>query len=328
MKDVTQRASHRIQAHHKHPQPASNKQNNYAPPKMQGFNMGRYVPPDLEGTTSGNRLNAKRAPGALRKDGSQTVRFEMPFAVWCHTCKPHAIIGQGVRFNAEKKKIGYYYSTPVWQFRIKHAACGGWLVIKTDPKETAYVVVEGGKARDYGEGKDAVREGEDGRPILTPLERERRREDAFAALEGKVEEKEAVKDNAKRIEELYRSRERDWEDPGNVNKRLRDSFRRDRKIHQREKRAVESLKERIGTDMNILPETEQDVQRAKLVAFERGSAGSASASGAFLRTPARMNTRTTSSKSRNASGQKSETKKDALRRQLLNSTRAAMNPFG
>jgi coiled-coil domain-containing protein 130 len=295
---------------------------------MQGFNMGRYVPPDLEGTTSGNRLNAKRAPGALRKDGTQTVRFEMPFAVWCHSCKPHAIIGQGVRFNAEKKKIGYYYSTPIWQFRIKHAACGAWLEIKTDPKETAYVVVEGGKARDYGEAKDQAREGEDGRPILTPQEREKRREDAFAALEGKVEEKEAVKDNAKRIEELYRSRERDWEDPGNVNKRLRDSFRRDRKLHQREERAVESLKERIGTDMDILPEMEQDVQRAKLVAFERGNTGSTSASASFLRMPARTSSRTAVSKSRSVSSQKSETKKDALRRQLVNSTRAAMNPFG
>lgn len=292
---------------------------------MQGFNMGRYVPPHLEGTTSGNRLNAKRAPGTLRKDGTQTVRFEMPFAVWCHTCAPHAIIGQGVRFNAEKKKIGYYYSTPIWQFRLKHAACGGWIEIKTDPKETAYVVVDGGKARDYGEGKD--REGEDGREILTPAERERRREDAFAALEGKVEEKEATEGNKKRIEELYQSRERDWEDPGNVNKRLRDSFRRDKKIHQREERAVESLKERIGTDMEILPEMEQDAQRAKLVAFEKASTVPARKSGSFLRTPARTSSRTPISKSRNVSSQKSETKKDALRRQLVNSTRAAMNPF-
>jgi coiled-coil domain-containing protein 130 len=292
---------------------------------MQGFNMGRYVPPSLEGTTTGNRLNAKRAPGTLRKDGSQTVRFEMPFAVWCHSCNPHAIIGQGVRFNAEKKKVGYYYSTPIWAFRMKHAACGGWIEIRTEPRETRYVVVEGGKARDYGEGKERDGEGE---AILTPAERERRREDAFAALEGRVEEKEAVKDNAKRIEELYRSRERDWEDPGSVNRRLREGFRRERKVLQREERAVERLKERIGTDMEILPEVELDAQRARLVAFEKGSAGSARTSDTFLRTPARASSRTPISKSCNASGQKSETKRDALRRQLVNSTRAAMNPFG
>lgn len=289
--------------------------------------MGRYVPPELEGTTSGNRLNKKRAPGTLRKDGTQTVRFEMPFAVWCHTCKPHAIIGQGVRFNAEKKKIGYYYSTPIWQFKIKHVACGGFIEIKTDPKETAYVVTDGGKARDYGEWKDQVREGEDGRPILTPQERERRREDAFAALEGKVEEKEAVKDTAKRIEELYQSRERDWEDPGSVNKRLRDSFRRDRKIHKKEEEAIENLKERLGTDMDILPETEQDAQRAKLVSFERYNNEDTSASSKFMKTPGRVATRSTPSKPHGVSKQKSETKKELLRRQLISSTRAAMNPF-
>jgi coiled-coil domain-containing protein 130 len=297
---------------------------------MQGFNMGRYVPPDLEGTTSGNRLNQKRAPGALRKDGTQTVRFEMPFAVWCHTCKPHAIIGQGVRFNAEKKKIGTYYSTPIWQFKLKHVACGGFIEIKTDPKETAYVVVAGGKARDYGE--DRVREGEDGRPILTPLEREKRREDAFAVLEGRAEEKEAVKDNAKRIEVLYRSRERDWEDPGNVNKKLRQSFRRERKILKREEDATKSLKERIGTDMNILPETELDAQRAKLVSFENRALEAPSSSrdsSPFFRSPARNSSaRTPSSKVKAGSVQKNESKKDLLRRQLVSSTRAAMNPFG
>jgi coiled-coil domain-containing protein 130 len=291
---------------------------------MQGFNMGRYVPPDLEGTTSGNRLNKKRAPGALRSDGTQTVRFEMPFAVWCHACKPHAIIGQGVRFNAEKKKIGAYHSTPIWQFKLKHAACGGFIEIKTDPKETAYVVVAGGKARDYGE--DRVREGEDGRPILTPLERERRREDAFAVLEGRADEKEAVADNAKRIEELYRERERDWEDPGAVNKRLRQSFRRERKMRKREEDATESLKERIGTGIDILPETELDAQRAKLVSFE--APGSSRDSSPFFRTPARVPARTSSPKVKAGSGHKSESKKDLLRRQLVSSTRAAMNPFG
>ena len=28
------------------------------------------------------------------------MRFELPFAVWCQHCKPEAIVGQGVRFNA------------------------------------------------------------------------------------------------------------------------------------------------------------------------------------------------------------------------------------
>ena len=287
--------------------------------------MGRYVPPELEGTTSGNTLNQKRAPGTLRKDGTQTVRFEMPFAVWCHSCKPHAIIGQGVRFNAEKKKIGHYYSTPIWRFRIKHNVCGGHLEIETDPKETRYVVVSGGKARDYGDDEDKVREGEDGRPILTEREREARREDAFAALEGKVEDQIAVKETGKRIRELYSSRERDWDDPWTANKRVREGFRRERKFRKREEEATERLKERLGTEMEILPETAEDKQRAKLMSF--GTAGLddfqvESSSQSFLRTPVSARPRM------KASSKSAESKRDALRRQLVGNTRASLNPFG
>ncbi|KAL5467796.1 hypothetical protein PMIN07_003511 [Paraphaeosphaeria minitans] len=107
---------------------------------MQGFNMGRYYPPDASNAPS---FNAKPPLSSRTKpSGALTVRFELPFAVWCAHCKPEAIVGQGVRFNAEKKKVGNYYSTPIWSFRMKHSACGGWWEIRTDPKNAKYVVVE------------------------------------------------------------------------------------------------------------------------------------------------------------------------------------------
>ncbi|KAK5133860.1 hypothetical protein LTR08_007191 [Meristemomyces frigidus] len=300
---------------------------------MQGFN--RYVPPDVEGTTSANKLQHRRAPGTLRRDAKgvavQTVRFELPYAVWCHHCKPHAIIGQGVRFNAVKEKVGYYYSTPIWKFTIKHTACGGALEVRTDPKNTAYVVTAGGKARDYGE---VVKEGEGGVPILTDAERERRREDAFAMLEGKVEEKAAVKDNAKRIEELYRARERDWEEPWSVNSRARTTFRRERKVLRREEQATEALKDRLGTEIELLPETEEDRRRAKLVEFGDVEAGVGVAERKML-FPARVDRQPTASSSMARKGSHTtvskttkESRKDALRRMLVGNTRAAMNPFG
>ena len=37
------------------------------------------------------------------------------------------------RYNAEKKKIGMYYSTPVYQFRMKCHLCDNYFEIKTDP---------------------------------------------------------------------------------------------------------------------------------------------------------------------------------------------------
>ncbi|KAG9538780.1 DUF572-domain-containing protein, partial [Aureobasidium melanogenum] len=181
---------------------------------MQGFNMGRYVPPELEGTMSANKVAGKHALGKRAnkiKEGILTVRFEMPYAVWCNHCPKPTIIGQGVRFNSEKKKVGNYFSTPIWSFRMKHPACGGWIEIHTDPKNTAYVVKEGGKARDTGE--DRVREGEEGVPILSAEERERRRQDAFAVLEDKKQDKVQEKEQGKRIAELQEVRDQHWDDP-------------------------------------------------------------------------------------------------------------------
>ena len=221
---------------------------------MQGFNMGRYVPPDLEGTTSGNRLAKKRPPGALRKDGTQTVRFELPFAVWCHTCKPHAIIGQGVRFNAEKKKVGNYHSTPIWSFRVKHTACGGEWEIRTDPQTTQYVCVEGCRKRDYGP-EERERDGELG--FLSEAEKEKRRDDAFAGLEGKLDDKARDKGNKERVEELY-ERAEVWRDPYDVNARLRREMREKRRVWKKEEKHREDIQDKfsLGLDaFNLLNRT-------------------------------------------------------------------------
>lgn len=282
---------------------------------MQGFGSGRA--PNFD-----NKLHRGHIPGRIRKDGAAVVRFEMPFAVWCHHCRPYAIIGQGVRFNAEKKKVGYYYSTPIWSFRMRHPACGQYLEIRTDPKNTAYVVTEGGKARDYGDTQDRVREGDGGIPILTTAEREARREDAFAALEGRMEEKAQVHDNIKRIDELYRAKERDWDDPWTANRRMRDTFRRERKLRKRDEEATEALKARLGTDIDILPENEEDSKRAKLQSYGKHETGDqVGAEGKALferRVPAPNSRKTFVMKER---------PQDALRRKLLSNTRAAINPF-
>ena len=54
----------------------------------------------------------------------------------------------GVRYNAEKKKIGNYYSTPIYSFRCKCHLCDNWFTIETDPKNTQYVVTSGARKKD------------------------------------------------------------------------------------------------------------------------------------------------------------------------------------
>jgi coiled-coil domain-containing protein 130 len=228
--------------------------------------MGRYVPPDQEGVISGNKLHGKHALGSRANKISQgilTVRFEMPYPIWCTHCPKPTIIGQGVRFNAEKKKVGNYHSSPIYSFRMKHTICGGWIEIRTDPKNTAYVVTEGARKRDLGE--DKVLEGDT--KILTQEERETVRSNAFAALEGKVEDKKRLEHSKKRLEELQELSEQQWDDPYEQNRKLRKAFREGRKIREKEANVTVALQEKMSLGLDILPEHEDDARRAGLIEF-------------------------------------------------------------
>ena len=235
--------------------------------------MGRYVPPDLEGRVSFNQASGKgHALGAraskLKSEGILTVRFECPFTIWCTTCQPEQIIAQGVRFNAEKKKVSNYYTTPIWGFRFKHSVCGGWIEIRTDPKNAEYVVTEGARRRDYGGDKLLDGEIKIGGSGLTEEEKDRLEKDAaFAGLEKKVEDKRAGQAQNKRLEELANVSQRDWSDPYERSQLLRREFRVGRRKRQEDERTGEELKERFGIEIELLPGKEEDGKKAKLVDY-------------------------------------------------------------
>jgi coiled-coil domain-containing protein 130 len=296
---------------------------------MQGFNMGRYYPPDA---TNPPQFNASSHPLGSRarklNQGILTVRFEVPFAIWCETCKPPVLIGQGVRANAEKKQIGKFHSTPIFSFRFKHTVCGGWLEIHTNPQNTEYVVASGGRRRDYGPD-ERVEEGE--LAFLTPEERERRREDAFAALEGRVDEKKVEKKNKERIEELYEAQHRAWEDPYELNQKLRNRFRVRRKELEHDNQQKRDIQERFGIGFDIADETNGDAIRAKMIDFAtQGAADYPSdevikkplfsrntQQGSIPRpAPHKLKTEMLAEKSRND-----------LQKELLKNTRVALDPF-
>lgn len=296
--------------------------------------MGRYVPPELEGTVSANKVVGKHALGKRAnkiKEGILTVRFEMPYAVWCNHCPKPTIIGQGVRFNAEKKKIGNYFSTPIWSFRMKHPACGGWIEIQTDPKNTAYVVTDGGKARDTGE--DRVREGEEGVPILSAEERERRRQDAFAVLEDKKQDQVQEKEHGKRILELQQARDVDWEDPYEANKRLRRTFRAERKIREKEHEYSEKLRDTMGLDVELVPENDEDKRQAAFIEFGGLPDSDDSALRATSKPLFQQNTKPEIAKPKAKPSHKSraaaevERRKKALQQEVRDNSRAAVDPF-
>ncbi|KAF7593952.1 hypothetical protein BBP40_010459 [Aspergillus hancockii] len=301
---------------------------------MQGFNMGRYVPPDQEGLQTGNQLSKKHPLGArarhLRTTGALTVRFEMPFAIWCTTCKPHeTIIGQGVRFNAEKKKIGNYHSTPIYSFRMKHPPCGGWIEIRTDPQNTAYVVAEGGRKRDTGEERE-VGTGEI--VVKLPGERGEGEGDPFARLEGKVEDKRVVDEGKRRILELQGRQARDWDDPYEMSKRLRRTFRAERKGLQSAEAKREALKDKMSLGIEIVDETEEDRLRAGFVDFGAASDTAAARTRPMFESKGGSKS-ATDLHGEAKSGKRKKTadivaeRKAMFRSELTGNTRAAVDPF-
>jgi len=216
---------------------------------MQGFN--KYYPPDYDGEKH-KSLNAYRGKHALgdraRKidKGILITRFELPFNIWCGTCNNH--IGMGVRYNAEKKKVGAYYSTPIYSFRCKCHLCDGWFEIHTDPKNTRYVVVSGARQKDEEWNPE-----ENGGFAIHDTDGNAGPADPLAALEKSTTAQDYVnKVQIPRLESLQDVSDRYNGDPYALSSLVRKRFRAEKKIDAAKRAADDQLKGRYG-----LPETLQ-----------------------------------------------------------------------
>ncbi|KAL7279374.1 hypothetical protein ACG7TL_007215 [Trametes sanguinea] len=238
---------------------------------MQGFN--KYYPPDFDPQKHGS-LNSYRGKHALgdraRKldQGILIVRFELPFNIWCGTCNNH--IGMGVRYNAEKKKIGNYYSTPIYSFRCKCHLCDGWFEIQTDPKNTRYVVVSGARQKDEEwdpaeNGGFAVHETDPNQGPVDPL----------AALE-KTTEAQNYMNNVQipRIEALQNLADHYSSDPYSHSLRVRKRFREQKKVDKAREDADERIKSTYGLPETLALTAEDEESKAKAKEeWERARAG-------------------------------------------------------
>lgn len=294
--------------------------------------MGRYIPPDLEGTTSFNTASGKgHALGSrarkLKSSGILIVRFECPFAIWCTNCQPEQIIGQGVRFNAEKKKVGQYYSTAIWSFTFKHTVCGGRIEVRTDPRNAEYVVVEGGRRRDTGE--DKLLDGEV-RIGVSEEEKERfERDGGMGSLEKKIEDKKAGDAQKRRIDELVTRSERDWADPYGMSRRLRKEFRVGRRQRQADAKSAKALQDRFGLEFELVAPNEEDSERAGFIEFGEAKVDDPASKPMFTEESIiSEELRVTDRGKRGKQGvDEGMAQKAALRNSLKGNTRIALDPF-
>ncbi|KAH9018470.1 DUF572-domain-containing protein [Lactarius pseudohatsudake] len=226
---------------------------------MQGFN--KYYPPDYDDAKH-KSLNSYRGKHALgdraRKidQGILITRFELPYNIWCGTCNAH--IGMGVRYNAEKKKIGMYYSTPIFSFRCKCHLCSGWFEIQTDPQNTRYVVVSGArrKEEDWDPAENGGFAVHDTEGKIEPV-------DPLAALEKTTDaQTHATKVQAPRLEQLEDLSAHYNEDPYAHSQRARKRFRAEKKVEQARAEADKSLKEKYGLPAELALERADDASTA------------------------------------------------------------------
>ncbi|KAJ9112562.1 hypothetical protein QFC19_000579 [Naganishia cerealis] len=217
---------------------------------MQGFN--KYFPPDFDPrkTETLNEYRGVHALGKRAKDidkGILVVRFELPFNIWCGSCNAH--LGAGVRYNAQKIKVGNYYSTPIYGFRCKCHLCSGWFEIRTDPQNARYVVHEGARAQvqDWDpeeNGGFAVHDTE--APSATD-----KPQDAFAHLEKQVVQKHTFATKSERLTELTDLSDRLHADPYANSQRLRRHFRKEKKEENELLRQDADLKQKYGLGERI-----------------------------------------------------------------------------
>ncbi|XP_045450026.1 coiled-coil domain-containing protein 130 homolog [Melitaea cinxia] len=231
--------------------------------ERKGQNL--YYPPDYDPKVGG--LNKFMGTHALRERarklhmGILIIRFEMPYNIWCDGCKNH--IGMGVRYNAEKTKIGMYYSTPVYQFRMKCHLCDNHFEIKTDPANLDYVIVSG--ARRQENRWDPT---ENGQIVPDTKETQKRLfDDAMFKLEHKTGDEDTSKLAKPRLGLLVGRNEMVWKDDYEANCALRRKFRKRRK--ELEESAVNDglILAKSSLNINLLPETEEDKNMAALLAL-------------------------------------------------------------
>lgn len=167
----------------------------------------------------------------------------------------------GVRYNAEKKKVGMYYSTPVYQFRMKCHLCDNHFEIKTDPGNLDYEIISGARRQenrwDPTQNEQIVPE--------TKETQKRLFDDPMFKLEHGAKDSKAADDAKPAISRLFQRNQDVWKDCYEANSKLRATFRKNKKEAQESDLRDQQILKRSSLDIKLLPETEDDKKLAALL---------------------------------------------------------------
>ncbi|XP_005381116.1 PREDICTED: coiled-coil domain-containing protein 130 [Chinchilla lanigera] len=227
--------------------------------------VNKYYPPDFNPAKHGS-LNRYHNSHPLRErarklsQGILVIRFEMPYNIWCDGCKNH--IGMGVRYNAEKKKVGNYYTTPIYRFRMKCHLCVNYIEMQTDPANCDYVIVSGAQR------KEERWDMEDNEQVL-PTEHEKKQKletDAMFRLEHGEADRSSLRKAIPTLSHIQEAQSA-WKDDFALNSMLRRHFREKKKAAQEEEERDQALQAKASLAIPLVPETEEDRRLAALLKF-------------------------------------------------------------
>ncbi|CAN9510721.1 unnamed protein product [Ophioblennius macclurei] len=225
----------------------------------------KYYPPDFNPAKHGS-LNGYHKTHALRErarklsQGILIIRFEMPYNIWCDGCKNH--IGMGVRYNAEKKKVGNYYTTPIYRFRMKCHLCVNYIEMQTDPATSDYLIVSGARRK---EERWDMAENEQ---ILTTEheEKEKLETDAMYKLDHGGKDRQKLTKALPSLSEIQDHQSK-WKDDFDLNSFLRKKFRTEKKVLAEQEEKDNAVRMRTNLSIPLLPEREEDKRLASLLTY-------------------------------------------------------------
>jgi coiled-coil domain-containing protein 130 len=225
-----------------------------------------WIPPDFDPAIHGSRngyhnVHALRERAAKLHLGILIIRFEAPWGFWCGGCGSH--VERGVRYNAEKKKVGNYYTTPIFAFRMKCHLCDNHFTFETDPKNCEYKITDG-----------ARRKIESWDPAATEVinlpdadEKAKRASNAMYRLEHDASDQAKAKQFKPAVEHLLDLKDdttrRDYDSNAHLRLKFRTEKRRLQKIADDDAR----LKTKASIEVDLVPEHMDDVAIAQATTF-------------------------------------------------------------
>uniref|UniRef100_A0A915ER54 Uncharacterized protein n=1 Tax=Ditylenchus dipsaci TaxID=166011 RepID=A0A915ER54_9BILA len=205
-----------------------------------------YYPPDFNYKTH-KSLNSYHGTHALRERASKIKEGFWLFGLRC-------------RSMCEKKKIGMYYTTPLYEFKMKCHLCDNYYIIRTDPKNFDYEMVEGLRRQEKRFDPSTI-------DNLAPVDRsfnQKLSADAMFKKEHDADDKKKLDSEETQVARIEWIQTRMYDDYG-VNSYLRRSFRGEKSQLNEKRIADEDLQKRLSTNIRLQPESKDDKIMAKQI---------------------------------------------------------------